>query len=76
VTIKNLSKTKDLEFLPVYVNDKGDEEPEKVDLVDLKCGGEVCVCERESVRVHGREREREGGNVGREGGKEGGRQTD
>jgi len=69
-----LSKTKNLEFKPVYVNDKGDEEPEKGG--DLKCGGEVCVCERESVRVHGREREREGGNVGREGGKEGGRQTD
>jgi hypothetical protein len=41
VTIKNLSKTKNLEFLPVYVSDTGDEEPEKV--VDLKCGGEVCV---------------------------------
>ena len=43
MTIKNLSKTKDLEFLPVYVNDEGDDDPEKVDLVDLKCGGEVCV---------------------------------
>ena len=41
MTIKNLSKTKDLEFLPVYVNDAGDEEPENV--VDLKCGGEVCM---------------------------------
>jgi hypothetical protein len=41
VIIKNLSKTKHLEFLPVYVNDTGDEEPENV--VDLKCGGEVCV---------------------------------
>ena len=41
MTIKNLSKTKNLEFLPVYVSDTGDEEPENV--VDLKCGGEVCV---------------------------------
>jgi hypothetical protein len=41
VTIKNLSKTKHIEFLPVYVNDTGDEEPENV--VDLKCDGEVCV---------------------------------
>jgi hypothetical protein len=69
VTIKNLSKTKDLEFLPVYVNDKGDEEPEKV--VDLKCGGEVCVRERERARA--REGEREGGRERGEGGKEGGR---
>jgi hypothetical protein len=56
-----------LEFLPVYVNDTGDEEPEEV--VDLKCGGEVSKCENESTRAHGREREREGGNGGREGGK-------
>jgi alpha-tubulin suppressor-like RCC1 family protein len=41
VTIKNLSKTKNLEFLPMYVNDEDDEEPERV--VDLKCGGEVRV---------------------------------
>ncbi len=74
MTIKNLSKTKNLEFQPVYVNDAGDEEPKKV--VDLKCGGEVCVCEKKSARAHGREREREGGNGGREGGKEGRREVD
>jgi hypothetical protein len=55
-----LSKTKNLEFLPVYVNDKGDEEPEKG--VDLKCGGEVCERERESKRA--REGKREGGREG------------
>jgi hypothetical protein len=71
VTIKNLSKTKNLEFLPVYVSDTGDEEPENV--VDLKCGGEVCMCVRE--RARGGEGGREGGNGGREGGKEGGRRT-
>ena len=59
-----MSKTKNLEFLPVYVNDTGDEEPE--DMVDLKCGGEVSKCEKESTRAHGREREREGkGKEGR-----------
>jgi len=64
VTIKNLSKTKNLEFLPVYVNEKGHEEPEEV--VDLKCGGEVCVRESVRARAHGREREREGeGKEGR-----------
>ncbi len=64
MTIKNLSKTKDLEFLPVYVNDAGDEEPEKV--VYLHCGGEVCVRESVRARAHGREREREGeGKEGR-----------
>ena len=55
MTIKNLSKTKNLEFLPVYVNDTGDEEPE--DVVDLKCGGEV----RESARARAREGETEAG---------------
>ena len=63
MTIKNLSKTKNLEFLPVYVNDTGDEEPEEV--VDLKCGGEVCVCERESARGVGREGGREGTGGGK-----------
>ena len=53
MTIKNLSKTKNLEFLPVYVNEKGHEEPEEV--VDLKCGGEVCVRESVRARAHGRE---------------------
>ena len=70
MTIKNLSKTMNLEFLPVYVNDKGDEEPEKG--VDLKCGGEVCVCERESARGGGRE----GGREGTGGGTEGRREVD
>ena len=71
MTIKNLSKTKNLEFLPVYVNDAGDEEPEKV--VDLKCGGEVCVCERARARTGGREGGREGTGEGIEGRWEGGR---
>ena len=82
MTINNLSKTKNIEFLPVYVNDTCDEEPE--DVVDLKCGGEV----RESARARAREGEREGGREGgregpgegkdgrTEGGKQGGRQTD
>ena len=62
MTIKNLSKTKNLEFLPVYIAcDTGNEESE--DMVDLKCGGEVCVRERESA--HARAGEREGGKEGR-----------
>ena len=60
MTIKNLSKTKNIEFLPVYVKDEGDEEPEEV--VDLKCGGAVCVRERQRARTGGRE----GGNGGRD----------
>ena len=69
MTIKNLSKTKNLEFQPVYVACTGDEEPEQ--MVYLKCGGEVCVRERESS--HALEGEREGE---REGGREGGKVAD
>ena len=71
MTIKNLSKTKNLELMPVYVPVTGDEEPENV--VELKCGGEMCVCDRESARAHGRERGREGTGGGKEGRREGGR---
>ena len=41
VTLKNLSLTKDIKLLPVYVSDTGDEDPQE--MVDLKCKGEVCV---------------------------------
>jgi len=67
VTIKNLSKTKNIAFLPVYVKDECDEEPEEV--VDLKCGGAVCERERQRARTGGRE----GTEGGIEGTWEGGR---
>ena len=74
MTIKNLSKTKNIAFLPVYVKDECDEEPEEV--VDLKCGGAVCERERQRARTGGREGGRERREGLRERGKEGGRQTD
>ena len=36
VTVKNLSSTRDISLMPVYVKDNGEEEPE--DLVELKSG--------------------------------------
>ncbi len=80
MTIKNLSKTKNIEFLPVYVDDEGGEaEPEELvdlEVVDLKCGGAVCERERQRARTGGREGGRERREGLRERGKEGGRQTD
>ncbi len=36
VTVKNLSSTRDISLMPVYVKDNGEEEPEE--LVELKSG--------------------------------------
>ena len=51
VTLKNLSLAKDIKLQPVYVTESGAEEPE--DMVDLKCGGEVCAFACVRVRVQG-----------------------
>ena len=36
VTVKNLSSTRDISLMPVYVKDNGEEEPE--DIIELKSG--------------------------------------